>query len=478
MAMWVMSRNRTVERARPGGAGPRGGAAVIAILLGMLIAAGAPRGGAAAGGSLWTEATGRAEDPEVGRVNRALVKLAQALKPSVVQIGISGGSPDEGEGPAELPRVGSGFIIHPSGYIITNNHVIEHAGAVEVYLLDQRKLPARVVGKDGRTDLALLKVEAPADLPALPLGDSDALEVGELVLAVGSPFGLGHTVTMWIVSRKGPGLRGGPFDEYIQTDAAINPGNSGGPLVNGRGEVIGIVTAVIPNRQVGFAIPINLAKAFLPDLRDKGKIAWGFLGVGIQNLTEGIAKAFDVTEPKGALVNNVLPGLPAAAAGVKRGDVIVRFDGKEIPDVRALQRIVSRTPVGKQVEIHVSRAGAVQTLVATVAEAAGGGRGDGLAPAPARDLGLQVAQLDAELAKKFKLERDDEGLVVTEVAKGSPAASGGVRPGDLVRKVNRKAVGSVEAYRRALRQGDPGVPDLLLIKRGESYFYVGLKPKT
>jgi len=479
MDMRAMSGDRRVRRARAGRAAPGKGPAVIVFLVVALIAAGAPADAAAADGPFWTQGTGRGEDIEVGRVNRALAKLAQNVKPSVVQIGISGADRDEAEAPGERPRVGSGFIIHRSGYVLTNSHVVEHAGAIEVHLQDQRKFPARVVGRDSRTDLALLKVDAPGDLPALPLGDSDALEVGELVQAVGNPFGLGQTVTMGIVSRKGPGLRAsGPFDDYIQTDAAINPGNSGGPLVNTRGEVVGIVTAVIPNRQVGFAIPINLAKTLLPELRDKGKIAWGFLGVGIQTLTEEIAKAFDLKEAKGALVNNVLPGLPAAVAGVKRGDVIVGVDGQEIPDVRALQRVVSRTPVGKQVEIRLLRGGAAQTLVATVVEAGNAGRAGVAVPAPGRDLGVQVEELDAEVAKKFKLGKDEEGVVLTEVAKGGPAATAGLRAGDVVREVNRKPVSSVDGYRRAVRRDDPSVPDVFLIKRGESYFYVVLKPKT
>lgn len=466
-----MARRMTWSRLRA-----VGGAAGL-VMAWALAAAPPPASGAE--DPFWIEAgPAQAGDVEVARVNRTLVRLAQTLKPAVVQVGIAGGPRENGDGPADRPRVGSGFIIHPSGFILTNNHVVEQAGAVEVVLLDQRKFPAKVVGKDSRTDLALLKVEAPGDLPALPLGDSDRLQVGELVLAVGSPFGLGHTVTMGIVGRKGPGLRGGPFDDYIQTDAAINPGNSGGPLVNGGGEVVGVVTAVIPNRQVGFAIPINLAKGLLPELRARGKIAWGFLGVGIQNLTEDMARGLDLKEAKGALVNNILPGMPAGAAGVRRGDVIVGFDGNEIPDVRALQRIVSRTPVGKQAELRVLRGGVPHTLTVTVAEAGAGPRGGAGTPAAARDLGLLVQELDAGLAKKFKLEKDADGLVVTEVAKGSPAAAAGLRPGDLVREVNRQSVDSVQDYRKALRRDPPDVPDVLLIKRGESYFYVAMKPKT
>ncbi len=456
--------------------------ALAALLLVLAFpAAGGPEVAAAAEGPFWTDAGGRAaEDVELGRLNRALVKLAQTLKPAVVQIGISGGAGarDEGETPGERPRVGSGFLIHASGYIVTNNHVIEQAGTVEVHLLDQRKFPAKVIGKDGRTDLALLKIDAQADLPAIPLGDSDALEVGELVLALGNPFGLGHTVTMGIVSRKGPGLRsGGPFEDYIQTDASINPGNSGGPLVNSRGEVVGVVTAVIPNRRVGFAIPINLAKGLLPELRDKGKIAWGFLGVGIQNVTEEMAKAFELKESKGALVNNVIAGLPAGAAGMKRGDVIVGFDGQEIPDMRALQRIVSRTPVGKQVEVRILRGGRLEVLTATVAEAGTAGR-TASGGVPGRELGIQVEDLDSEGAKKFKLSKDEEGVVITEVVKGGPAAAAGLRAGDVVREVNRRSVASVEGFRQALRRDDPGAPDLFLIKRGEGFLYVAIRPKT
>jgi serine protease Do len=471
---WIgWMRRRPARGLRGAAIGFAVGAAALALLAPVMGHAGA------AAGTFWTEADGRGEEVEVTRVNRALVRLAQALNPAVVQIGIAGPAREEGEAPAERSRVGSGFVIDRSGYIVTNHHVIENASIVEVIFADGKKLQAKVVGKDARTDIALLKVEPAGELPALPLGDSDALEVGELVLAIGNPFGLSHTVTMGIVSRKGPGLRAtGPFDDYIQTDAAINPGNSGGPLVNSRGAVVGIVTAVIPNRQVGFAIPINLAKTLLPELRDTGKVAWGFLGVGIQPVTEELAKGLDLKEPKGVLVNNALPGLPAEAAGVKRGDVIVGFDGKEIPDLRTLQRLVSRTAVGRQVEVRVVRGGALVTLTATVAEASAARRGGAPAGIPARDLGMQVQELDAELAKKFKLSKDEEGLVVSEVAKGGPAAAAGVQAGDVVREVNRKEVASLDAFRRALRGENPGVPDVFLIKRGEGFVYLAVRPKT
>lgn len=436
--------------------------------------------------ALWTEAAnaGSREDPDLAHVNQALVRLTASLRPSVVQIGVSADKEVERDLPQDHPplppgeraRVGSGVILSADGYILTNQHVVEQAGDIEVQLMDDRKFPAKVVGKDARTDLALLKIEA-SGLPPLPLGDSDRLEVGELVLAIGNPFGLEYAVSLGIVSRKGRALSGaGAFDDYIQTDASVNPGNSGGPLLNMRGEVVGINTAVIPNRRVAFAIPINLAKSLLPELQAKGRVAWGFLGVSIQDLTRELANALDVGEPKGALVNNVLVGQPAETAGIKRGDVIVQFDGKPVPNVRALQRAVSFTPVGKQVELQVLRGGKLETITARVGEAGTAERAVSLQPMR-RDMGMAVEELDAEKAKKFKLREDEEGLVVTDVAKGGPAAGAGIRAGDLIREVNRRPVRSLEGYRSALRRQDAEV-DLFLLKRGEAYLYVAVKPKT
>jgi serine protease Do len=298
-----------------------------------------------------------------------------------------------------------------------------------------------------------------------------------LVLAVGNPFGLEHSVSLGVVNRKGRALGGsGAFVDYIQTDASVNPGNSGGPLINMRGEVVGINTAVVPNRRVAFAIPVNLAKSLLPELHTRGRIAWGFLGVSIQDLTPDVAKAMSLTEAKGALVNDVLPGQPAATAGIKRGDIILAFDGKPIADVRTLQRAVSFTAVGAQVEVQLFRDGRLEKVSIKVGEARTTERAVS-APAVRRDLGMMVEEVDVEKAKKFKLKEGEEGLVVTEVAKGGPASGAGVRTGDLVREVNRREVRSLEGYRSALRQGEGDV-DLLLLKRGEAYLYVAVKPKT
>jgi len=460
---------------------PRSAVALAAVVLIVAFGAGWNRVEAA----LWAESTGvTREDPDLARLNQAMIRLAKSLRPAVVQIGVSGEKGSEQDlpqdhpplPPGERPRVGSGIILSEDGYILTNQHVIEQAGEIEVQLMDDRKFPAKVVGKDARTDLALLKVDA-SGLPVLPLGDSDKLEVGELVLAIGNPFGLEHSVSLGIVSRKGRALgSAGTFTDYIQTDASVNPGNSGGPLLNMRGEVIGINTAVIPNRQVAFAIPINLAKSLLPELQTRGRIAWGFLGVSIQDVTQELAKAMGVPDVKGALVNNVLAGQPAEMAGIKRGDIIVQFDGKAISTVRALQRAVSFTPVGKQVEVQIFRGGKLETMTVKVGEAATAER-RAAAPPARRDLGMTVEELDAEKVKKFKLREGEEGLIVSDVVKGGPAASAGIRAGDLIREVNRREVRSLEGYRSVLRR-DEGEGDLFLLQRGQAHIYVAVKPKT
>ena len=456
------------------------------ILVAMWSLAGVGLVPARADAALWTESggAGSREDPDLIRLDQAFIRLTKSLRPAVVQLNIQaerGTSYNLPEGHPPLPQgdrqaVGSGIILSADGYVLTNHHVIEQAGEIEVQLMDDRKFQAKVVGKDARTDLALLKIEA-SGLPVLPLGDSDKLEVGELVLAIGNPFGLDHSVSLGIVSRKGRALGGSDiYDDYIQTDASVNPGNSGGPLINMRGEVIGINTAIIPNRRVAFAIPVNLAKSLLPELQTRGRIAWGFLGVSIQDMTQTLANAMGFRETRGALVNNVLSGQPAESAGIKRGDIIVAFGGKPISDVRTLQRAVGFSSVGKQVEVRVFRGGKLETVTVTVGEAGTAERRSSAAPAR-RDLGMTIEELDTEKAKKFKLREDEEGLVVTDVTKDGPAASAGVRAGDLVREVNRRDVRSLESFRGALRKGE-GEVDLFLLKRGEAYVYVAVIPKT
>ncbi|MBI4841225.1 MAG: Do family serine endopeptidase, partial [candidate division NC10 bacterium] len=276
----------------------------------------------------------------------------------------------------EMPRsprefrqqaAGSGFIISKDGLIVTNNHVVEGAKEVTVTLASKEEYPAKVIGRDPKTDIALVKIVPKGTLPVAALGDSDHLRVGDWVVAVGNPFGLNNTVTAGIVSAKGRVIGAGPYDDFIQTDASINPGNSGGPLFNLQGEVVGINTAIIPNGQgIGFAVPVNLAKGLLPQLEAKGEVIRGYLGVNIQALTPELVKSLNLKDKKGALVADVTKGSPADAAGIKRGDVIIGFDGKEIAEMHSLPPLVAATPIGKEVPVTILRTGAEQTLRVTV----------------------------------------------------------------------------------------------------------------
>lgn len=436
-------------------------------------------------GALLTE-----PNADLVRLNQSLTQLVRVVQPAVVQIGVEKGEreplprdhPPIPEERPERPRVGSGFIVSQDGYILTNNHVVADAQEVDVELYDGRTLPAKIVGKDRRTDLALLKIDATDSLPVLALGNSDRVEIGELVVAAGNPFGLEHSVTLGVVSRKGHGFgRFGFFDDYIQTDALISPGNSGGPLVNIRGEVVGINTAIIPRQRIGFAIPINLAKAILPQLRERGEVAWGFLGVGIQDLSGSLAQALGMTDKKGALVTNILPGLAAERAGLKRGDVILEFDGTAITDARTLQQGVARAPVGTKVPIKVLRRGEVETVSAVVGkfdqDVEVVARPDqSPEPAPKEVLGLTLEELTPEKAKQFKLSAG-KGVVVTDVVDGSSAARAGVRPGDLLTEVDHEPVTTIKGVGEALK-GWSRATHLLLIQRGESYFYVAIRKQS
>ena len=267
--------------------------------------------------------------------------------------GPGGDNPSEG---FQQKSLGSGFIIDREGYIVTNNHVVENADEIKVKLANGKEFNAKVIGRDPKTDLALIKITGSGDLQPLKMGDSDALKVGSWVVAVGSPFGLEQTVTAGIVSAKGRTIGAGPYDNFIQTDASINPGNSGGPLINTKGEVVGINTAIVASGQgIGFAIPANMAKEVMPQLKDKGKVTRGWIGVGIQEVTPELAKSFDLKDKKGALVSQVFKDGPADKAGIEQGDVILEFDGKVIAESKDLPRIVAANPVGKTVQVKLSR---------------------------------------------------------------------------------------------------------------------------
>lgn len=372
--------------------------------------------------------------------------------------------------------LGSGFIIDGAGYIVTNNHVIEHADEIKVKLANGREFAGKVVGTDPKTDLALIKIEGPKDLTPLRMGDSDALEVGSWVVAVGSPFGLEQTVTAGIVSAKGRTIGAGPYDNFIQTDASINVGNSGGPLINTRGEVVGINTAIEAGGQgIGFAIPVNLAKEVVAQLKDKGKVTRGWLGVGIQEVTPELAKSFGLKEERGALVAQVFKETPAEQAGIEQGDVIVEFDGKQVKYSKDLPQIVASTPAGKNVSIKIVRNGKTITKDLKIAEMQE--KTTGVVEAPTgKKLGIAVQDITPEVSRQLGL-KDTKGVVVAQVEQGGAAADAGIRKGDVIREVNRKPVADVEEFMKEVGQAKDGGDTLLLVQRGENKMFMVVTPR-
>lgn len=321
--------------------------------------------GACAGPTATTEQRPAAA-PELARLNHLLADLAERLKPAIVHVRVRSetGESEESEGPREPRRsAGSGFVISPDGLMVTNAHVVQGADRVEVRLHDGRRFTGKVIGRDGRTDLAVLKVDGVAGLPTLPFADSNSVRVGELVLALGHPFGLEHTVSFGIVGRKGaPLAAAAPGFDFIQTDAAVNPGNSGGPLVNMAGEVVGVNSMAARNGSIGFAIPANLVKTLVPQLVAKGQVEWGWLGVMISEVSEDELARLKLQDPRGVLIRSVMPGEPADQGGLKADDVIVAFDGERLTGPRDLQRVVALTPVGKTVRVTVVREGRETSL--------------------------------------------------------------------------------------------------------------------
>jgi serine protease Do len=372
--------------------------------------------------------------------------------------------------------LGSGFIIDKDGLILTNNHVVEKTDEIKVTLADKRDFKAKIIGRDPKTDLALIRIEADTPLEPLPLGDSEKLEVGDWVVAIGSPFGLGHTVTAGIVSAKFRQIGAGSYDNFIQTDASINPGNSGGPLLNTAGEVVGINSAIFTQTGgsvgIGFAIPINMAKDLLPQLK-KGKVVRGWLGVLIQKITPELKDKLDLKDEKGALVADVVSGGPAEKAGLKRGDVIVSFDGKEIDEMNELPYIVASTPVGKRVAVAVIREGKKNTFQVEVGELKEEGEPPAVAEAEV-NLGLTVKEITPELARNFRLS-ETSGLVVVQVEANSPAEEAGIAPGDIILEVDQAAVKTLGEFNKKVSSYKAGDTILLLINRRGSTLYITLK---
>lgn len=379
-------------------------------------------------------------------------------------------------GPFKQRSLGSGFVFSRGGYIVTNNHVVENADEIIVKLASGKESEANIIGRDAKTDLALIRIDDD-DLTPAPLGDSDALRVGEWVLAIGNPFGLDNTITAGIVSAKGRQI-GGPYDNFIQTDASINPGNSGGPLVNVRGEVVGINTAIFTrgggNIGIGFAIPVNLADEVLEELRESGKVTRGWLGVMIQRVTPEIAESLGLEEATGALVADVLEDGPARGAGIETGDVIVEYDGKPVKDSGELPLMVARTAVGKRVAVVVIRDGERKRVRIAIGELPDT-EGEAPAESEASDFGLTVQTLTAEIADSLGVPRDLKGVVVTAVEPDSPAAETGLRRSDIILEVNRTPVKGVAEYRKALKSAAKGKSILLLVRRGDNTIFLAMK---
>ena len=386
--------------------------------------------------------------------------------------------PFEGNQPDRKQQgVGSGFIMSKEGYILTNNHVVEDADQIKVKLAGGKEFDGKIVGRDPKTDLALVKIAGDSDLQPLKLGNSDDLKVGNWVVAVGSPFGLEQTVTAGIVSAKGRVIGSGPYDNFIQTDASINPGNSGGPLINLQGEVVGINTAIIASGQgIGFAIPINMAKEIAPQLQKRGHVTRGLLGVTIQDVTPELAKSLGLKESKGALVSQVVPGGPADKAGIEQGDVIVNFDGQPVGDSKDLPRIVASTPVGKTVTVKLLRDGKEVERQAKVGEMEEENTSEAAKSPIHPSLGVTVQNLTPQIARELGLKKS-AGVVVTGVEPGSPAAEAMIQVGDVIQAVNRKPVKNVDDFVKIVEKAKGGGSLLLLVQRGANSLFAAVTPR-
>jgi len=380
------------------------------------------------------------------------------------------------EAPQLRPRreqsLGTGFIISDEGYILTNNHVVNGADEVMVKLADGREIKGEIKGSDEKLDLALIKISEKEKLPVAELGDSNSLEVGEWVMAIGNPFGLAQTVTAGIVSAKGRVIGSGPYDDYIQTDASINPGNSGGPLFSAQGKVIGINTAIISGGQgIGFAIPINMAKDVVAQLRDKGKVTRGYLGIHFQPLTADLAKSFGLDTDKGALVANVEKDAPADRAGLKAGDIILEYDGKPITEGNELPRYVAVTPIDKKVRLVIFRDGKRQEVTVAIARLKDGeamANADGVSES--ETIGIVVQEVNKELASRLGIT-ETKGLVISEVKAGSPAEEVGITAGDVIIEFNGSRPDTLEMYNASAAKLKKGDVARLLLKRPDGAIY-------
>jgi serine protease Do len=461
-------------------------------------------------------------------------EIVKAVTPAVVNIAVTGGGESRREGRRQIPpgpfggpppgpgdeppgmeppgppgappgppgggphrpdqSAGSGVVLDPNGYIVTNNHVVEGATQITVTLSDRREFPAKIVGTDPKTDLAIIKIEA-KDLPSMKWADYDELQVGDVVLAVGSPFGLSSTVTLGIISALGRGNVGiADYEDFIQTDAAINPGNSGGALVNMQGKLIGINTAIFSrtggSEGIGFAIPSSIATDIVESLTKTGKVVRGWMGVAIQEITPALAKSFKLPEQrKGVLISDVNENGPSHSAGMRRGDVVVAFNGKEVQSVSQLRNLVARTTVGKDADIKILREGKEQMLKVKVAERPSDDvlakREPGPASAPSETVkppdnvlaSLRVQMLDAAMQSQLNIPSKTSGVVVSSVETGSAAESAGLQRGDVIQEVNHEVIKSLEDYQKASAKVKKDEMVVLLLSRQGNNLFVAVNPK-
>lgn len=463
---------------------------------------------------LCTAASARAQDEAdialLDRTSKAFASVVKKAGPAVVHVGVEKSATSRGMqqfpfdlfndpfferffGPQfrrpEIPRgkgrsfrqqaAGSGFIISPDGYILTNNHVVDGAERITVRLADEREFKAKVVGSDPQTDVALLKIEG-RNLPVLPLGDSDALEVGEWVISIGSPFQLNQTVTVGVVSAKGRNRMGiTDYENFIQTDAAINPGNSGGPLLNIRGEAVGMNTAIFSRSGgymgIGFAIPINMAKHIEQQLRSTGKITRGWLGVVIQDVNEELAKQFGSKDKRGALVSDVLPDSPAQRGGLLQGDIITAINGRSIASVADLRNRIAETPPNTAVRLRVLRNGQKRDIKINLGEQPKDLARNGVAvDSPLAAMGLSLQDLTDDVARQFDYKRG-QGVLIAGVDPTSPAEAAGLASGQLIEEVNRIRVHSIKELEQALAKGQGNRQVLLRVRVDGNSRYVVLQ---
>ena len=383
------------------------------------------------------------------------------------------------EGELKTQSLGSGVIVDERGYILTNNHVVEDTDELKIKLGDKREFDAVIIGTDPQTDLAVVKIEGENLIPA-KLGNSDEMRPGQWAIAVGNPFGFSHTLSLGVISatkRSGVGIA--QYEDFLQTDAAINPGNSGGPLVNIKGEVIGINTVIVTRtggyQGIGFAIPVNMAKAVLRDLIDKGKVTRGWLGVVIQDLDSSLAKQFEVDITEGVLISDIQKESPAEKAGFERGDIIIMYDNNQITDLNQLRNIVAQTSVGKKVEVKVLRGSKEKALTVTIEEQPADLFAGGLSPV-GNDLGITAQELTKELADSLGYE-DENGVVVSSVEPDSAAAQSDIKEGDLIKEVNRKKINNLNEFKQAIKKTDKESDILLLVRREKFTQFVIIKNK-